>query len=162
MEIGTMELLVILLVAFLVLGPERTLIYARKMGKWLRTLKIYVNSFTDDLKETVIDPLQELQEPLKEMTRPLGDLTKTFGDSVNEMKVTLADKPANPDVKHEADKSGADEIVLLEEAELITEADKDIKTFVPADCEETNATEAHSEKKSIVPDVDEHGRDPKL
>lgn len=89
MKIGTLELIVILLIAFLVLGPERTVLYTRKLGKSLRTLKIYINSFTDDLKETVVEPLQEIQEPLNELKKPLEDAVRTVQQPVDELNTTL-------------------------------------------------------------------------
>lgn len=80
MKIGMMELVVILLVAFFVLGPEKTVAYSRKIGKALRTLRIYINSFTDDIRETVTEPLSELAEPVREAMEPIGDLTKPLQD----------------------------------------------------------------------------------
>ena len=83
MKLGGAELLVILLVAFFVLGPDRPVRYARKTGKWLRVLKMYISSMTEDLKETVVEPLEELQEPLQEIWKPAGQLAKELGDSVD-------------------------------------------------------------------------------
>lgn len=80
MKIGTFELLVILLVAFLVLGPDQTLAYTRKIGKALRTLKVYVNSFTEDIRENVSEPLSELTEPLSELGKPLAEIAKPLDD----------------------------------------------------------------------------------
>jgi Sec-independent protein translocase protein TatA len=90
MKMGTMELIVVLLVAFLVLGPEKTVLYTRKLGKSLRTLKIYMNSFTDDLKETVVEPLQEIQEPLNDLVKPLEDVTKSVQQPIDELNANLA------------------------------------------------------------------------
>ena len=87
--IGTFELVVILLVAFLVLGPEKTLAYARKIGKGLRTLKVYVNSFTEDIRENVTEPLTELTQPLAEITKPLEDVTKLVQEPLQELDMTV-------------------------------------------------------------------------
>ena len=96
MKLGGAELLVILLVAFFVLGPDRTVRYARKTGKWLRVLKMYISSMTEDLKETVVEPLEELQEPLQEIWKPAGQLAKELGDSVDGVSeaVQAASQPA--------------------------------------------------------------------
>ena len=91
MKLGGAELLVIFLVMFFVLGPEKTALYARKVGKWLRVLKVYVSSMTDDLKETVVEPLQQMQEPLREITRPFEDLTKDVGESMGEISKSMED-----------------------------------------------------------------------
>lgn len=114
MKIGMMELVVILLVAFFVLGPEKTVAYSRKIGKALRTLRIYINSFTDDIRETVTEPLSELAEPVREAMEPISDLTKPLQDvtkavqqpvdelktavwqSKTELNAPLSAKPASP------------------------------------------------------------------
>lgn len=89
MKIGTMELVVILLVAFLVLGPDQTLAYARKIGKGLRTLRVYMNSFTEDIRENVTEPLNELTEPLAEIAKPLEDVAKTVQEPLRELDMTV-------------------------------------------------------------------------
>lgn len=89
MKIGTLELVVILLVAFFVLGPDQTLKYTRKIGKGLRTLKVYMNSFTEDIRENVTEPLNELTEPLAEITKPLEDMTKSVQDPLRELDMTV-------------------------------------------------------------------------
>ena len=86
MKIGTMELLVILLVAFLVLGPEKTALYTKKLGKGLRALRLYVNSFTEDLTESVTEPLQDLKQPLDDLQKPLKDLQKPLEESVQAVR----------------------------------------------------------------------------
>ena len=83
MKIGTMELVVILLVAFFVLGPEKTADYMKKVGKALRTLSIYMNSFTEDITESVTEPLQELQKPLEELKKPFEEMQKPLEETVN-------------------------------------------------------------------------------
>lgn len=80
MKIGTLELVVILLVAFLVLGPDQTLAYTRKIGKALRTLKVYINSFTEDIRENVAEPLSELAEPISGLTEPLAEIAKPLDE----------------------------------------------------------------------------------
>ncbi|MCD8327176.1 MAG: hypothetical protein LUC90_11005 [Lachnospiraceae bacterium] len=85
MKIGGLELIVVLVIAILVIGPERTIILARKAGKWLRVLRVYLGSMTEELCETVVEPLQELQEPLKEITQPFNELSKEVTGTVNEI-----------------------------------------------------------------------------
>lgn len=89
MKVGTFELLVILLVAFLVLGPDQTLAYARKVGKGLRTLRIYMDSFTEDIRENVTEPLNELAQPLTELTKPIDDISKAVREPLNELDLSL-------------------------------------------------------------------------
>lgn len=89
MKIGTMELLVILLIAFLVLGPDRTATYTKKFGKGLRTLRIYMNSFTEDITETVTEPLRDLQQPLEELKKPLEELQKPLEESLQAVRAPM-------------------------------------------------------------------------
>lgn len=162
MKIGTMELLVILIVAFLVLGPEKTVIYARKLGKWLRTLKTYINSITEDLKDTVVEPLKEIQEPLKDITKQLGEMANAVENPVNDLSKTLENTTSETYVKPKANETNAHEIVELEQAELIEEAETVTEICVSADLEEANAEKACTSKGDFVLEASAQGRDLKL
>jgi sec-independent protein translocase protein TatB len=59
--IGTNELLVIMLLAAIVLGPERLARSAREIGKLVRNVKAYMSSFSDELK-TEMDLLDDLKK----------------------------------------------------------------------------------------------------
>ncbi len=102
MGIGGTELLIILVAMLVILGPEKTTLYARRIGKWLRVLKVYLSSMTEELRETVVEPLQDMQEPLKEITKPLEDFTRELTDSVDDIS-----KPFE-DVSKDVDKSFRD------------------------------------------------------
>lgn len=99
MGIGGMELMLIIIIAMLVIGPARTTIYARKVGKWLRILKAYVSSMTDEIKDTVAEPLSELAQPMKEITKPFEELTRDVNSAVQS-----ASKPLD-DLTRQVDKS---------------------------------------------------------
>ena len=66
--IGTNELVVILLLAGIVLGPERLARSAREIGKLVRNVKAYLSSFSDELK-TEMDILDELDKIKKDITK---------------------------------------------------------------------------------------------
>jgi Tat protein translocase TatB subunit len=66
--VGGQELLVVLLLAALVLGPERVVRTARELAKLVRNLKAYVRSFSDELKSEM-DLLDELNEIKKDITK---------------------------------------------------------------------------------------------
>lgn len=89
MNIGGTELLIIFAVMLVVLGPERTMLYARKIGKWLKIMKVYLSSMTEDLRETVVEPLQQMQEPLKEITKPFEELTHDLTKTVDSISKPL-------------------------------------------------------------------------
>lgn len=65
--IGTNELLVLLLLAAIVLGPERVMRSARELGKFIRNAKAYIGSFSDELKGEldVLDEIKKVEEDLK-------------------------------------------------------------------------------------------------
>jgi sec-independent protein translocase protein TatB len=66
--IGTDELLVILLLAAVVLGPERLARTAREIGKLVRNVKAYLGSFSDELK-TELDVLDDLKKIKDDVTK---------------------------------------------------------------------------------------------
>jgi sec-independent protein translocase protein TatB len=66
--IGTNELVVILLLAAIVLGPERLARSAREIGKLVRDVKAYLGSFSDELK-TELNILDELDKVKKDLRK---------------------------------------------------------------------------------------------
>lgn len=66
--IGSTEFLVIMLLAAIVLGPERLVRVAREAGKLVRNLKAYFNSLSDELKNE-LEVLDELNEVKHELTK---------------------------------------------------------------------------------------------
>ncbi len=66
--IGSTEFLVIMLLAAIVLGPERLARVAREAGKLIRDLKAYFNSLSDELKNE-LEVLDELNEVKRELTK---------------------------------------------------------------------------------------------
>lgn len=65
--IGGNELLVVLLLAAIVLGPERLVRSAREIGKFIRNVKNYFSALTDELKAEldVLDEIKEVRDDLK-------------------------------------------------------------------------------------------------
>jgi sec-independent protein translocase protein TatB len=66
--IGSTEFLVIMLLAAIVLGPERLVRVAREAGKLVRNLKAYFNSLSDELKNE-LEVLDDLDEVKHELTK---------------------------------------------------------------------------------------------
>jgi sec-independent protein translocase protein TatB len=67
---GGTEILVILLLAGIVLGPERMARVARELGKLIRNVKAYFNSLNEELKSE-LDILDEMKAVKKELEKPL-------------------------------------------------------------------------------------------
>ena len=66
--IGGNELIVILLLAVIVLGPERLSRSAREIGKFVRNAKAYFSSLSGELKAE-LDILDELEKVKKDLTK---------------------------------------------------------------------------------------------
>jgi len=65
--VGTNELIVLVLLASIVLGPERLVRSSRELGKFIRNAKAYLGSFSDELKNEldVLDDLKKVEEDLR-------------------------------------------------------------------------------------------------
>ncbi len=66
--IGGNELIVIMLLAAIVLGPERLARSAREIGKFVRNVKAYFSSLSSELKSE-LDVLDELEKLKKDLTK---------------------------------------------------------------------------------------------
>ena len=73
MKIGFWELIVIVIVAFVFIGPDQLPVYAKKIGKMLRELKKYTGAASEEIQKNVVEPLNEIQAPLKEAVAPLTE-----------------------------------------------------------------------------------------
>lgn len=89
MQIGTLEFIVIVLVAFLVLGPDRTARYAKRLGKGLRVVKVYMESLSEDLQDSVVEPVREIKKPLQQMAQPITDLKRAVQAPADELNKSL-------------------------------------------------------------------------
>ena len=85
MKIGFTELLVVVIVAFVFIGPNQLPEYARKLGKMLRELRKYTSTASKDIQENIVEPLNEIQQPLKEAISPLTDIKKDIDNSVKDV-----------------------------------------------------------------------------
>lgn len=50
-QIGWSELLVIIIIAILVIGPKELPIIMKKVGSWIRSIKSYTGQFQNSLEE---------------------------------------------------------------------------------------------------------------
>jgi Tat protein translocase TatB subunit len=66
--IGMNELIVILLLAAIILGPERLVRSAREVGKFVSNVKNYFSSLTDELK-TELEVLDDINKVKSDLTR---------------------------------------------------------------------------------------------
>ena len=85
MKIGFWELIVIVIVAFVFIGPDQLPVYAKKIGKMLRELKKYTGAASEEIQKNVVEPLNEIQAPLKEAVAPLTDIKKDIDSSMRDV-----------------------------------------------------------------------------
>ena len=106
MKIGTLELVVIAIVALLVIGPNKLPEYARKLGQAMREFKKASDSLTKEIKENIVEPLDEVQKPLKEAVAPISEMEKEIKGSFKEVtdSVSSIGKPQKAASKQEPQK----------------------------------------------------------
>ena len=77
-KIGSMELIVILIVALFAIGPERLPKAARVLGKAVGSFKKYMNEATSELRE--------VSEEFKDVTNEIASAQKTMKDAFLEVE----------------------------------------------------------------------------
>ncbi|WP_286260111.1 Sec-independent protein translocase protein TatB [Pseudoalteromonas apostichopi] len=82
---GMWELVVVLIVGLIVLGPERLPVAIRTVSRWVKTLKSVANSVKAEVNEEL--RIHELHENLKKAEQQnLQELSPDLQDSVNELQ----------------------------------------------------------------------------
>ena len=100
---GMWELVVVLIVGLIVLGPERLPVAIRTVSRWVKTLKSVANSVKAEVNEEL--RIHELHENLKKAEQQnLQELSPDLQDSVNELQkaaqsVTHSYKKDTPEKK---------------------------------------------------------------
>ena len=106
---GTFEILIILLVAFIFLGPERMIDAARTLGKWTGELKRMgstVQAEMDDLTN-IGDPLASRRPPTQNSTQADASETPLDQDHPTPFRPRPAENPAStPDAENSATAGG--------------------------------------------------------
>ena len=111
MKIGAMELIVIFIVALLVIGPDKLPLYAKKFGNAMREFRKASSDMTQDIRESVVEPLEEAQRPLREAMEPLETLKKDVEGSFKGVEKDLKNigKSAPKEKAAAAEASAAEE-----------------------------------------------------
>ena len=91
MRIGFSELLVVFFVALLVLGPDKLPGYAKKLGEALSAFRKASDEATREIRENIVEPLEEAQRPLREAMEPLEELDKAVRGNVKDVQTSLRD-----------------------------------------------------------------------
>ena len=103
MRIGFWELIVILIVALLVIGPDKLPFYAKKLGEALAQFRKVSSETAEEIKQSVAEPLDEVQKPLREAMGPLEETRKEVEGSMKDLEQSFRDigkeKPASGEEK---------------------------------------------------------------
>lgn len=107
MRIGITELIVIFAVALIVVGPDRLPAYAKKLGEALAQFKKYSDEATKDIKESIVEPLEEAQKPLREAVEPFTEIDRAVRSNAKDVQDSFRDigkpKKTAPVAKGEAE-----------------------------------------------------------
>lgn len=100
-DIGFLEIIIILIITLMVVGPERMPEVARKAGEYVRKVRNFINSVKDDsnLRETVreLQDAVDVQEHKREFDHIKQDLYKGFEDVQDQINFDELQRPfANP------------------------------------------------------------------
>jgi sec-independent protein translocase protein TatB len=79
--IGPLEIALVVLIAFIVLGPDRIPEVMRQLGKWTRQLRETVNNITRDYNTEIRELTGEitaLQDEIRSIQRDLGSIATGF------------------------------------------------------------------------------------
>jgi len=97
-DVGFSEIVVIMLVALVVLGPERLPVVARTMGRWWGTLQRYVNRIKADVATNMeLEELRQLERKIKAEADALERSAQQASSNVSEQMRQLErelEKPA--------------------------------------------------------------------
>ncbi len=129
MKIGGMEVVVILIVCLLVIGPERLPKVAKTLGRSLAAFKKSMNDATSELRE--------VSDEFKEVSNEINDVQKTMKKALNET-LDVSDK-ASREAKKPAAKQPE------EQAEAPAAKQPEAQTEAPAPAEEAAETTAPTE-----------------
>lgn len=85
-DIGFLEILVVLIIALIVIGPERMPEVARKIGQFTSKVKRFVNSMKEDSEIT--SAVRELQDSMniEDEKRHLEEVTDSLQDDFSQMQ----------------------------------------------------------------------------
>lgn len=135
MRVSTSELLVIFVVALLVLGPEKMPKYAKKAGKLLSSVKVYADKLTEDINESIVEPLGEVQKPLKDAIEPLTNITKDIEKSVSDIGKP---KKKEEDVSPESENIEESALVEVKEPQENLVETKEVQATVETEVAQEN------------------------
>ena len=107
--IGPLEIALVILIAFIVLGPERIPEVMRQLGTWTRQLREMVNNITRDYNADIREITGEitaLQEEIRSIQRDLGGIATDF---ITPLRPPASISPTQSPTTPPADPPGVDQ-----------------------------------------------------
>lgn len=86
MKLGFGELFIIFVVILFIVGPDKIPSFAKKIGEGLKAFRNATSDVTKELKENVVDPLNEASAPIREAMEPIAEMKKDIDRSVTDLK----------------------------------------------------------------------------
>lgn len=125
MKLSIAEIIVVLIVALVVLGPDKLPQYAQKLGIALKEFRKFSSDATKDIRESIIEPLEEAQQPIKEAMEPITEMTEEISGNMKGIKKSFDDLgksgksgASTPDTLSTPDTPTPEEQPSLEDAPL--------------------------------------------
>jgi sec-independent protein translocase protein TatB len=114
--IGPLEIVLVVLIAFIVLGPDRIPGVMRQLGTWIRQLREAANNITRDYNTEIREitgEINALQEEIRSIQRDLGSIATGFvtplappvGQSHTRSNTAAPADPIPPDPQDESPSS---------------------------------------------------------
>jgi len=108
-DIGLFELLVIGILLFVVVGPERMPEFFSQIGRWMQTGRAWMSDFRSEISRETADirePLQDARASFKQEVDDMGRTVRDMGSASHVLDAEIAEEsiPAdNQQDKHKAD-----------------------------------------------------------
>ncbi|GAB7195673.1 Sec-independent protein translocase protein TatB [Dickeya oryzae] len=164
-DIGFSELLLVMVIGLVVLGPERLPIAVKTVAGWIRALRSLASTVQNELAQEM--KLQELQESLKkvEQASQLQNLSPELKASMDELKEAAEAMKRPHSIKLDnsdapghvplADPEAAHDGVLEVELKAQSHAEQNVKPDAasPSPIAAVPATQAEIQAETTVPNV---------
>ncbi len=148
-DIGFLEILVILVIALLVIGPERMPEVARKLGAFMGKTKKFINSVKQEgqLQETVdeLKKSMDMQEEQKQILNLEQELQESMNQSAQEIDLEEFKRPTFGGAEPASNTSGGSQFSKAPAQPVMPTSETRTQTEAPA--EAAPQTEAQAEAK---------------
>jgi len=133
MKIGFLELVVIFIVALVVVGPDKLPFYAKRLGQALGEFKKVSGDLTKDIKDNIVEPLEEAQKPLKEAMEPLTSIQQEVDKNVKDVQKSFKDigKPTGKETAVKTDDETKETVKQADGAEEVSKQEPAKHTEAP-------------------------------